>query len=486
MTRQKTKKNRFLSVGELMERITPKDMTPPRDVAAEESVVGSMLRDAVACQQVIQLIGSRSEMDSPFWSTACGAVYRACYRLFEQQQKVDELTVSQELRRSGELGEVGGPAYLVELAMNVVTTANVEDHARLILEHYMAREGGLIFEDAKLKLLSGEHDPLQVLADAATDASALTEIAHRKKVMPISTLVAETTKLVEAIQDTAHGVTGVPTQLSDLDELTGGWQKTDLIIVAARPSQGKTAEGLAYVRGAAIVPPPEKRVPTAIFSLEMGAVQLVQRLVCAEGGIDLMNVRKGRMTKEERRMWGIAAKTVASAPIFIDDTAGITPIQLRAKCLRLKQLQNIGLVVVDYLQLMEANQPMDSREREISTISRSLKGLAKELDIPVIVLSQLNRKVEDRSDKRPNLGDLRESGAIEQDADLVLFIYRPETYGQEKFEDGAPTEGAAMNIIAKQRNGPIGDVRLKFQANTGRFGDFVVIPKFESEQAPMF
>jgi replicative DNA helicase len=306
----------------------------------------------------------------------------------------------------------------------------------------------------------------------------------------MKSLAMDTMKMLDRINGEHNGVTGVQSGLIDLDTLTGGWQSSDLIILAARPSQGKTALSLTFARNASMSKE-TKPVSVAYFSLEMGAMQLVMRLLCGEAQVDMQKARKGQMNDEEWRRIADAASRLTNAPMFIDDTPAITPLEVRAKCRRLKSQHDIGLVIIDYLQLMGSSKSMESREREISNISRSLKALAKELNIPVIALSQLNRGVEARTDKRPMLSDLRESGAIEQDADIVMFIYRPETYGIETMMvrgEVTPSQGLGEIIVGKQRNGPIGDVTVTFRKEAARFENYANWPDFNSfnEGAPQF
>ncbi|MBS1904345.1 MAG: replicative DNA helicase [Bacteroidetes bacterium] len=456
-------------------------LVPPQAVEIEESLLGAMMIDKVAANRALEVLGDRTLEDSPFYREAHTAIYRAMVDLDSKGEPIDVLSVTSRLRLNGTLEEVGGPAYLVELTSKVVTTANVEAHARLLLEKYLGRELIRTCEEIKLRAFLGEDDTFELLDQAEGSLFHLSETRHRRSFQRMDRLSHETMEHLQHIHDHHSSITGVQTGLTDLDEITGGWQKTDLIIIAARPSQGKTALSLTLARNAAMNPIKEHRVPVAIFSLEMGAQQLVLRMLCSESQVDMQSARKGRLSGEDWKKVSHGISRLHEAPLFIDDTAGITPLELRAKCRRLKATENIGLVIVDYLQLMEVSRSMDSREREISTISRSLKALAKELNIPVIALSQLNRGVESRPDKRPMLSDLRESGAIEQDADLVLFIYRPETYGIEQYEDGKPTEGTAEIIIGKHRNGPIGQARVAFRGSVGRFDNLIYMPQFEDD-----
>jgi len=467
------------SFSELYDRIGGTGLVPPQALEIEQSILGAMMIDKTAANRVMEVLGDRTLEDSPFYREAHTAIYRAILALDTKSEPIDLLSVTSRLRLDGSLEEAGGPAYLVELTSKVVTTANVEAHARLILEKYLARELIRTCEEVKLRAFLGEDDTFELLDHAESNLFRLSETRHRKSFLKMDKLAHDTIDYLERIHNNHSGVTGVPAGLDDLDELTSGWQKTDLIILAARPSQGKTALALTLARNAALNPVKELRVPVAVFSLEMGAQQLVLRLLCSEAQVNMQDARKGKLSADDWRKVSHSIGKLHEAPIFIDDTAAITPLELRAKCRRLKATENIGLVIVDYLQLMEVSRHMDSREREISTISRSLKALSKELNIPVIALSQLNRSLEARADKRPMLSDLRESGAIEQDADLVLFIYRPETYGIEQYEDGKPTEGTAEVIIGKQRNGPVGSVRVAFRGNVGRFDNLLYVPDFE-------
>lgn len=475
-------RNYLRSFSELYDRVAGTGLVPPQAVEVEQSLLGAMMIDKMASNKVLEILGDRTLEDSPFYREAHTAIYRAIVALDEKSEPVDILSVTNRLRVDGTLEEIGGPQYLVELTSRVVTTANVEAHARLILEKFLARELIRTCEEVKLRAFVGEDDTFELLDKAEADLFSLSETRHRRSFAKMNHLAHETIEYLEKIHSSKSNTTGIPSGLSELDEITSGWHKTDLIVLAARPSQGKTALALSLARSAAMNPIKEQRTGVAVFSLEMGSQQLVLRMLCAEAGVDMQSARKGKLRAEDWRKVAGAIGKLSESPIFIDDTPGITPLELRAKCRRLKQTENIGLVIVDYLQLMEAGKHLDSREREISMISRSLKALAKELNIPVIALSQLNRSLESRSEKhkRPMLSDLRESGAIEQDADLVLFIYRPETYGIEFYDnDAKPTKGTAEVIVGKQRNGPIGTARVAFRGDIGRFENLIDIPDFD-------
>ena len=470
--------------SELFDKLSPGGLLPPQAIELEQSVLGAMMIDKTSVNRVVEIIGDRSLDDSPFYRDAHTMIYRAVVSLDARGEAVDLLTITNQLRLDGKLDEVGGPSYLVELTTQVVTTANVESHARIIVEKYIARELIRTCEEMKLRAFAGEEDTFELLDEAESALFRLSETRHRKSFYSMKSLAFDTMKMLDKITGQHSGITGVPSGLNDLDALTSGWQKSDLIIVAARPSQGKTALSLTFARNAAMTEQQkENRTGVAYFSLEMGAMQLVLRLLCAEAKVDMQRARKGQMNDEEWRRISLAIGKLSEAPIFIDDTPAITPLEIRAKCRRLKSQENIGLVIIDYLQLMSGGgRHMESREREISTISRSLKALAKELDIPVIALSQLNRGVETRTDKRPMLSDLRESGAIEQDADLVMFIYRPETYGLEQVMvrgEVTSSQGIGEVIVGKQRNGPTGDVTVAFVKEFARFENYANFPSFE-------
>jgi replicative DNA helicase len=476
-------KNYLRTFSELYEKLSPNGLLPPQAIEFEQSLLGAMLIDKSAVNKALEILGDRSLEDSPFYRMAHTLVYRAMIALDNRNEPIDLLTVTNQLRLDGQLEGAGGPSYLVELTTRVVTTVNVESHARVILEKHIARELIRICEQIKLQAFEGELDTFELLDEAEGFLFQLSETRHRRSFYAMKQLAFDTMKMLDKINGQHSGLTGVTTGLLDLDNLTSGWQKSDLVVLAARPSQGKTALALSFARAAAMHPTPANRTPVAFFSLEMGAMQLVLRLLCAEAKVDMQKARKGQMNDEEWRSISRTIGQLSEAPIFIDDTPAITPLEIRAKCRRLKAQHNIGLVIVDYLQLMSAGRGMESREREISMISRSLKALAKELDIPVMALSQLNRGVEARTDKRPMLSDLRESGAIEQDADIVMFIYRAETYGLEKTivrGETVDAAGIAEVIVGKQRNGPIGEVAATFQKQFGRFENYTNWPTFDA------
>ncbi len=455
---------------------------PPQAVDIESQVLGAMLLEREAIPKVIEVLD-----EDAFHADYHRKIYQAILGLFERSEPVDTITLSEELRRRGHLEIVGGANYLVELTMKVTSAANVEYHAKIVLEKALMR--GLIATSATIanRAYNPTEDAFELLDDAERSIFSISEKRMRRSFASMHKAVHDTIEMLESIHGRHGGVTGVPTGFRDLDTLTGGWQDSDLIIVAGRPSSGKTAFALSVARNAALHS--ERPTPVGFFSLEMATRQLVMRLLCAEAKVDAHLVRTGRLPEDDWKRLSIAAGRLTNASIFIDDTASLGILELRAKARRLKAERNIGLLVVDYLQLMQGPAKAESREREISAISRSLKALAKELGIPVMALSQLSRAVESRSDKRPILSDLRESGAIEQDADVVAFVHRPEMYVDPNSEEGRDVQGLADLIVGKQRNGPTGEIRLAFIHKYARFENlappgFDVIPVGTVEETP--
>lgn len=438
---------------------------PPQAADVEQSVLGAMLIEKEAIPRAIEIL-----MADAFYLAKHQKIYTAILSLFERGNPADLITLTEELKRRGDLDDIGGAYYLTELTTQVASAANVEYHARIIAEKSLLRK---MIETMTL-LVGHAYDPgsdaFELLDQAESDIFRISETQLRRPAASMNEVLKDTLAHLEAIHGRAGGLTGVPSGFHRLDELTGGWQKSDLIIIAARPSMGKTAVALGCARNAALHP--ELPEGVAVFSLEMSAQQLAQRLLTSEARVNAQAARTGRLSDEDWPRLARAAGRLSAAPIFIDDTPGLGILELRAKCRRLKAEHDIGLVIVDYLQLMHGTTTgrNANREQEIAQISRSLKSLAKELDVPVIALSQLNRAVETRGgDKRPQLSDLRESGSIEQDADVVAFIYRAERYGITVDENGNSTEGLGEIIIGKQRNGPIGNVQLAFVHQFARF-----------------
>jgi replicative DNA helicase len=433
---------------------------PPQAVDVEMAVLGAMLLDKGAIAKALEILD-----DSSFYKPAHARIFAGMIALFDRSEPVDLITLIDELRRRGELDAVGGEYYLTELTTHVTTAANVEYHAHIVLEKALMRQLISSSADVVSRAYSETEDALDLLDEAEQKIFQISERRMKKSFVSMNTAVHQTMEMLESIHGKHSGVTGVPSGFTELDNYTGGFQNSDLVIVAGRPSQGKTALVLSLARNASIL----HDVPVAFFSLEMSSQQLVLRLICAEARVDAHSVRTGRLPEDEWRKLSTSIGKLYKAKIFIDDTPALTALEIRAKARRLKAEHNIGLIVVDYLQLMQGPKSAQSREQEISTISRSLKALAKELNTPVLALSQLNRAVELRGDKRPVLADLRESGAIEQDADVVLFVHRPEMFGINVDENNEPTEGMAEIIIGKQRNGPTGSARLAFIKQYARF-----------------
>ncbi|RMF31795.1 MAG: replicative DNA helicase [Bacteroidetes bacterium] len=437
----------------------------PQALALEEAVLGALMLDKEALPVVLDVLTPQS-----FYKEAHQLIFQAMLRLFEKSQPVDLLTVNEELRLSGDLEAIGGPYYLVELTNRVASSANIEYHARIIAQKYIKRELIRVSTEVIRDAYEETTDVFELLDAAEQNLFNITQNNLSKNVESMGALAPRLMKMLEELSAREDGLTGVPTGFTELDRLTSGWQPSDLIIIAARPSMGKTAFVLNLARNAAV----DFEKPVAVFSLEMSSLQLVQRLVSHEAEISSTKLRTGNLENYELQQVQTAIERLGEAKIFIDDTPGINIFELRAKCRRLKMQHDIQLVIIDYLQLMSGNTENNraNREQEISSISRALKGLAKELNVPVIALSQLSRAVEVRGGaKRPQLSDLRESGAIEQDADIVSFIYRPEYYGILEDEEGMSLKGVTEIIVAKHRNGPTRTVKLRFEADFGKFSD---------------
>jgi replicative DNA helicase len=431
------------------------ERVPPHNVDAEESVLGSMLlsRDAIA--EVLEQLH-----EDDFYRPAHRTVFRSVLDLYSHGQAVDPVTVAEELRRSGELADVGGAPFLHTLVSSVPTAANAGYYARIIKEAGILRR--LIDTGTRIVQL-GYETPQDTERAVDVAESWIYQVAQGRVTEDYQSLrevLTSTLEAIELLHNDNREITGVPTGFAELDRLTSGLQPSNLIIVAARPAVGKSTLGLDVARHASV----RSSVPTVVFSLEMSKTELVQRLMCAECSVDMQRLRTGRMEDTDWTRLTRSLGKLADAPLFIDDSAALTMMELRAKCRRLKQRHGLGLVVVDYLQLMQPSKRVESRQQEVSEISRSLKLLAKELEVPVIAISQLSRQTESRSDKKPMLSDLRESGALEQDADMVMFIYREDLYDPE-----SPRKGEADLIVAKHRNGPTDTVTVTFQGQYSRF-----------------
>lgn len=432
---------------------------PPQAVDVEKSVLGAMLIDKDAVPKVIELLDVTS-----FYNPTHQNIFQAMVSLFDKNDPIDTLTVVEELRRNGKLNASEDPVYITQLTMDISSPANVEYHARIVLEKALMRSLISTSSEVMSRAYSETENVLGLLDDAESKIFQISERRLKKTFTPINIALHETFELLQEIHGKHSGVTGVPSGFPDIDNITGGFQKSDLIIIAGRPSQGKTALALSIARNAALHP--ERKTPVAFFSLEMSEQQLIIRLLAAEAKVNAHQLRTGRLPEDNWKNLSRNVGKLAEAKIFLDDTPALGILELRAKARRLKAEHGIGIVVVDYLQLIQGPRDAESREREISWISRSLKALAKELNIPVIALSQLNRAVEARKEKTPMLADLRESGAIEQDADVVMFVHRPEQHGilEIKDYDGSTisSEGMAQIIVGKQRNGPTGIALLTF------------------------
>jgi replicative DNA helicase len=437
------------------------DRPAPWSPEAEISVLGGMLIDADAVAKAVELVS-----EGMFYREANRRLFRAMRRLFERGDAIDPVTLSEQLRSSGELDAVGGPAYLAELMEAVPTAANIEYHARIVRDRALLRR---LIEAATETIQEAFSTGAGAIEDTIDRAEQrifqVSQEGQRKGFIWIKEILWPAFEHIEQLQQAGGGVVGVPSGFPDLDHMTAGFQKADLIVVAGRPSMGKTSLVLNIMQHAAI----EHGTPVAFFSLEMSKEAIVQRLLCAEGQVNSQNLRRGKLTEQEYMQLATAAGHLNTAPIWVDDTPAITPLELRAKARRLKAEVDLGLIVVDYLQLMRAPRA-ESRVQEISAISGALKAVAKELHVPVVALSQLSRAPEQRTEHRPQLSDLRESGAIEQDADLVLFLFRPEVYRRDDASvETESLEGKAELIIGKQRNGPTGTVDLFFRKEYTRF-----------------
>jgi replicative DNA helicase len=443
-----------------IEKIIPADVKPPAAPEIEAAVLGAMLIEKEAVPKSIELLQTSS-----FYTKAHQLIFEAMVALFNKGEPIDTVTLYEELKRKEQLEEAGGAVYISKLSQNISSAANVEYHAKIILEKHILR--GLITSSHNIarQAYEGSSDAFEILDNAEKNIFEIAQMHLKKSFQGMDRAVRDALEYIEAIHSKTHQKFSVPTGFYELDDMLGGFQKSDLIIIAARPSMGKTAFALSLARNAAI----DHKIPIGIFSLEMATMQLVIRLLCAEGRLNAHLVRTGKLPHEEGVKLSRNAHKLIESPIFIDDAPAQTVLEIRAKARRLKSEHKIGMIVIDYLQLMSGPTNSESREREISHISRSLKSLAKELEIPVVALAQLNRAVEARTDKRPQLSDLRESGSIEQDADVVIFLNRPEYYGIMKDENGESNEGVAEIIIGKQRNGPTGTVRLAFIKEYARF-----------------
>ncbi len=432
---------------------------PPQNLDAEESVLGGVLLDMHALDRVVEAMGA-----DDFYRGSHRKIFRAMLTLSEKGEPIDLITLADTLKARGELQEIGGATYLAELADKVPSAANIAHYARIVREKAVLRSLINVCSEIVTRCYNGEEDIERFLDEAERLIFDVSEKRIRPSFFKMGDMIMDTIKLVEKLYERKELVTGVPTGFLDLDRMTAGLQPSDLIIVAARPSVGKTAFVLNIAQYVTL----HANTAVGIFSMEMAKEQLVLRMLCSEARVDNAKVRTGYLGERDFPRLAMAAGRLAEAPIYIDDTPAQNVLELRAKTRRLKREANIGLVIIDYLQLMRGLDAQENRTQELSEISRSLKSLAKELNIPVVALSQLNRQVEQRADKRPVMSDIRESGSIEQDADVIMFIYRDEVYKPDSQD-----EGVAEIIIGKQRNGPTGTVRLAFRKEYTRFDNLV-------------
>ncbi len=436
---------------------------PPQANDMEEAVLGALMLEKEAVITTLDVLKPES-----FYKEAHQKIFKTISDLNAREFPVDLYTVTEELRAHNELDSVGGPVYLTQLTSKVVSAANVDYHARIVAQKYIQRELIRVSTEIQNRSFDDTYDVTELLDFSENALFQIAEGNIKREVAPINIVIKEAIREIEEAGKREDALVGTPSGFTKLDRLTSGWQKSELIIIAARPSMGKTAFALSMARNMAV----DHGKSVAIFSCEMSSIQLVNRLIVAETDIPGDKIKNGRLNEEEWKQLDSRIKKLVQAPIFIDDTPAISIFELRAKCRRLKAQHKLDIVIVDYLQLMSGPENAGSREQEVSNISRSLKSIAKELDVPILALSQLNRSVEMRGGmKRPLLSDLRESGAIEQDADMVVFIHRQEKFGISEFEDGSSTKGIAEIILAKNRNGPTDDIRLRFREEKAQFVD---------------
>ena len=439
---------------------------PPQSVELEEAVLGAIMVEKDAIVQVGEFLRPEA-----FYRDAHRTIYTAILELSKRQEPIDLYTVTEELRRMGRLDEVGGAAHLAVLTQRIGSAAHLEHHAKIVVQKSVQRDLIHAASNIQQRAFDELEDIEELINYSEQEIFKIAEGSMKSDAQPISSIIIEALRNIEEAGKREEGLSGIPSGFTDLDRLTSGWQKSDLIIVAARPSMGKTAFVLSMARNMAV----DHKVPVAMFSLEMSSVQLVNRLLVSESELGSDKIRSGRLSPEEWKQLNDKIANLSNAKLFIDDTPALSIFEFRAKCRRLVDQHGIQMAIIDYLQLMTG--PSDSRsgnrEQEVSMISRSLKAVAKELNIPIIALSQLSRAVETRGgNKRPVLSDLRESGAIEQDADIVLFIHRPEYYGLVETEDNRPTANLAEVIVAKHRNGALDTVDMTFRKELARFSDY--------------
>ncbi len=438
---------------------------PPQAPDLEEAVLGAMMLEQNALTNVVDILKPEA-----FYKDSHQKIFEAIHELFSDSEPVDILTVTQKLQKMGVLEAVGGAYYVSQLTNRVASAANVEFHARIVIQKFLQRELIRISDSIIKESYEDTSDVFDILDKAEKELFAISETNLRRNYSDMPSLVKDAVKQIENSRDQEGHISGVPSGFSGIDRITAGWQRSDLIILAARPGMGKTAFVLSMARNMTV----EFKKPVAMFSLEMTGVQLVMRLIASESELAAEKLKRGQLEQYEWEQLNAKLANLTDAPLFIDDTPALSIFEMRAKCRRLKAQHDIGLVIIDYLQLMSGTTDKSgNREQEISNISRSMKSLAKELNVPIIALSQLSRAVETRGgSKKPLLSDLRESGAIEQDADMVCFIYRPEYYKIMEDEQGNSTEGLAEFIIAKHRNGALEEIPLRFIPHFAKFMDY--------------
>ena len=446
----------------------------PQAPELEEAVLGALMIERDAYSLVSEILRPES-----FYDVRHQLIYKAISTLAMQQQPVDILTVVEQLKKTGELDEVGGPFYITQLSGKVASSAHIEYHARIIAQKFLARELITFTSNIQTKAFDATQDVDDLMQEAEGKLFEISQQNMKKDYTQINPVIKEAYDMLQKAAARTDGLSGLPSGFHQLDKMTSGWQNSDLVIIAARPAMGKTAFVLSMAKNIAV----DQKVPVALFSLEMSNVQLVNRLIVNVCEISGEKIRSGQLAPYEWGQLDYKIKDLYDAPLYVDDTPSLSVFELRTKARRLVREHGVKVIIIDYLQLMNANgMSFGSRQEEVSTISRSLKGLAKELNIPIIALSQLNRGVENREGvdgKRPQLSDLRESGAIEQDADMVCFIHRPEYYKIYQDEKGNDLHGMAEIIIAKHRNGAVGDVLLRFRSEFARFqnpDDDMIVP----------
>lgn len=438
-----------------MNGATALERIPPQNLDAEQSTLGSMLLEKDAIYKGAELL-----RPDDFYREAHRVIFEVVVHLANKGEPVDLITVSEELKQRGMLDKVGGVAYLTQLANFVPTAANVEHYANIVAEKSLLRSIISVATNIVKMGYEGTEEVDIILDRAEKDIFEISQKRNVKGFVSLRSILVETFERIEQLYDSKGGVTGLPTGYPDFDRMTAGLQPSDMIILAARPSMGKTTFALNLGSYASV----ELKIPVIIFSLEMSKEQLALKLLCSEAGVDNQRIRTGTVRDDDWPKLSHALGRLSDAMLFIDDTPGISALEIRARARRIKAEYGLGLIIIDYLQLMQSRSRSENRQQEVSEISRSLKALARELDVPVIALSQLSRAVEQRADKRPGLADLRESGSLEQDADIVAFLYREDYYNPE-----TDRKNITELIIAKQRNGPIGSVDFYFQKEFSKF-----------------